>query len=167
MKAVLYPGSFDPITYGHMDVVEQSLKIFDKVIIAVLVNSKKSGGLFTIDEREALIKDIYKDNPNVEVVAVSKKQAAVNIALENGCTTIVKGLRNVTDYSYEVDQAKINLEVVSKGAVNTIAVFADPDKSMISSTMVKELFELGIGISEFVHPIVEESIKSKYKERKI
>ena len=163
MKKVLFPGSFDPITYGHMDVVEQALKIYDKVLICPLRNSNKNNGLFTIKERKELIKKIYENEPRVEVLTVDKKTAAIDIALNNGCFNIVKGLRNVTDFANEVEQAKLNLEI-SEGKINTIALFASPTKTVISSSLVKELYELEKDISLYVHPIVEEAIKNKFKE---
>lgn len=163
MKKVLFPGSFDPITYGHMDVVEQALKIYDKVLICPLGNARKNNGLFTMDERRALIQKIYAKDLRVEVISIDKKIAAIDIALNNGCNTIVKGLRNVSDFADEVEQAKLNLEI-SNGKVNTIALFASPSKTVISSSLVKELYELGKNISPYVHPIVEDAIKNKYKE---
>ncbi len=163
MKKVLFPGSFDPITYGHMDIVEQALQIFDKVLICPLTNSKKNQGLFTMDERRKIIKQLYKDTPRVEVVSVNTKIAAVDIAKNNNCSMIVKGLRNLTDFAYEIEQAKLNLEI-SGGQINTVALFATPSKTLISSSTVKELFELNKDISSYVPSLVEAAIKAKYKE---
>lgn len=163
MKVTLFPGSFDPITYGHIDVVDQALKIYDKVIICVLINSSKNKGLFSIKERAELIKEIYKDNPNIEVMAVDRKIATVDVALENGCNTIIRGLRNVSDFAVEIEQAKLNLEI-SENKVNTVALFASQNKTAISSSMVKELFSLGKSISNYVHPVVEEAMRNKVKE---
>lgn len=161
MKKVLCPGSFDPITYGHMNVVDQALEIYDKVVIAVLINRNKKSGWFTIEERKQLIEQIYKDNPRVEVVC--SDLAAVDVALNNGCKTMAIGLRDVTDYSYEKYKAEVNF-VISEEKVNTIALFANPKNTTISSSLVKELFGLGKSISSFVHPLVEEAIKNKFKE---
>ena len=162
MKKALYPGSFDPITYGHMDVVEQALKIFDKVIIAVMVNSSKHHGMFTLEERKALIEDIYKDNPNVEVIAIGYKIAAVDAAIQNGCYTMVRGLRDLTDFAAEKQLAEINL-IIGEQKVNTVALFANPNNTTISSTSVKELFSLGKSIDRFVHPKVNDAIQNKSK----
>ena len=163
MKKALYPGSFDPITYGHMDVVDQALKIFDKLIIAVMVNSSKHQGMFTLAERKALIQDIYKDNPNVEVIAIDYKVAAVDVALQNGCHTMVRGLRDLTDFAAEKQLAEINL-IIGEEKVNTVALFANPKNTTISSTSVKELFSLGKSIDSFVHPKVMAAIENKAKE---
>jgi len=163
MKKALYPGSFDPITYGHMDVVEQALKIFDRVIIAVMVNSSKHQGMFALAERKALIQDIYKDNPKVEVILVDYKVAAVDVALQNGCYTMVRGLRDLTDFAAEKQLAEINL-IIAEQKINTIALFANPKNTTISSTSVKELFSLGKSIHSFVHPKVKEAIQNKVKE---
>ena len=163
MKKALYPGSFDPITYGHMDVVDQALKIFDKVIIAVMVNSSKHQGMFHLEERRALIKEIYKDNPNVEVILVDHKVAAVDVAIQNGCYTMVRGLRDLTDFAAEKQLAEINL-IIGEQKVNTVALFANPKNTTISSTSVKELFLLGKSIDSFVHPKVKAAIENKVKE---
>ena len=163
MKKALYPGSFDPITYGHMDVINQALAIFDKVVVAVMVNSSKNKGLFTMEERKELIEQIYKDNPNVEVIAISGKVAAVDVALENGCRTMVRGLRDLTDFAAEKQLAEINL-IIGNEQVNTVALFANPKNTTISSTSVKELFSLGKNIDSFVHPVVNKAIEDKFKE---
>lgn len=162
MKTTLYPGSFDPITYGHMDIVEQTLKVYDNVIIGVLINTKKNGGMFSIEERTAIIKEIYKDNPKVKVISMQDNVAAVDIALNNNCDTMVRGLRDLSDFAQEIKLAEINL-MISDKKVNTVAFFANPTKTTISSTTVKELLKLGKDISGFVHPIVEEALKNKLK----
>lgn len=164
MKKVLYPASFDPITYGHMDIVEQALKIFNKVVIAVLVNGQKKSGLFTIDERKALIEKIYGDNPRVEIIATDENISAVKIAIENGCATIARGLRNVTDFAEEIDLSALNLHI-SEGKINTVAFFANPGKTTISSSRVKELFRVNEKLDAFVHPIVEEAMKEKESKK--
>lgn len=161
MKKVLYPGSFDPITYGHMDVVEQALNIYEKVIIAVLQNEGKGGGWFTLDERKELIKEIYKDNPNVEIITAPANTAVVDIALQNGCTTLVKGLRDVTDFEYERKMAALNL-MLSDNKINTISLFANPQHTTISSSNVKAIYNIGKSIKPFVHPIIEEAINEKF-----
>lgn len=163
MKKTLYPGSFDPITYGHMDVIEQALNIFDKVIIAILVNPKKNNGLFSFEERENLIKKIYENDDRIEVIRMIENKATVDIALDYNCTTLIRGLRNITDFAEEVSLSEVNL-LISNNNVHTVAFFANPGKTTISSTNVKVLFNLGKDISKFVHPIVIEAIKNKLKE---
>ena len=163
MKKVLYPGSFDPITYGHMNVVEQALDIFDKVVIAVMVNSNKSNGWFTLGERKQLIEQIYKDNPRVEVIAISDKVAAVDLAIKNGCNAMVTGLRDLTDFAYEKHKAEVNF-AISQGKVNTIALFASSKNTIISSSTVKELVSIGKDVKDYVHPLVSCKIAKKFKE---
>lgn len=162
MKTTLYPGSFDPITYGHMDVIAQTLKIYDKVIIGVLVNSKKGEGMFTFDERAEMIKKLYENNPRIEVISMQDNIAAVDVALNNNCDTMVRGLRDSTDFTDEVKLASLNL-MISDNKVHTVAFFANPSKTTISSTMVKELLMLGKDISNFVPPIVESVLKNKIR----
>ena len=163
MKKALYPGSFDPITYGHMNVIEQALAVFDKVVIAILVNTQKSKGLFSLAERKSLIEQIYKDNPNVEVIAITGKVAAVDVAISYGCSTMVRGLRDLTDFAAEKQLAELNL-IISEGKVNTVALFANPKNTTISSTSVKELFALNKSIDNFVHPSVRQAVYEKFKE---
>lgn len=163
MKKVLYPGSFDPLTYGHMNIIEQALDIYDKVVVAILINSSKGKGLFTFDERKALIEKIYEGNDRVEVIAIHGKKAVVDIALENGCTEMVRGLRDITDFADEKNKSDLNLKL-SGGKVKTIAFFANPGTVSISSSGVKVVFELGKEIDDFVHPVVKEAIIKKYEE---
>ena len=112
MKKVLYPGSFDPPTYGHMNVVSQATEIFDEVIIAVMKNQSKKEQLFSIDERVALLKEIYKNYQKVKVI--SGEGAAVDVALLKDCKTILRGLRTTTDFEYELQLATINRKLSDK-----------------------------------------------------
>ena len=158
MKKTLYPGSFDHITYGHMDIISQALKIYDKVIVAVLVNSNKKTGMFTLDERVNLIQEIYKDNPKVKVISSTENIAAVDVAINYGCTTMVRGLRDLTDFADELKLAELNL-TISDEKINTVAFFANPTKTTISSTMVKELARLNKNINNFFFFTVNISLK--------
>ena len=163
MKKTLYPGSFDPITYGHMDIISQALKIYDEVIVAVLVNSSKKSGMFTLEERVKMIQEIYKNSPNIKVISCDKNIAAVDVAINNDCTTMVRGLRDLTDFADELKLAELNL-TISDEKVNTVAFFANPTKTTISSTMVKELTRLNKSIDNFVHPIVKAAINKKLRK---
>ena len=122
MKKTLYPGSFDPITYGHMDITQQALNIFDKVIIAISVNPKKNSGLFTFEERANLIKKIYENDDRIEVIQMKETKATVDLALNNGCNTLIRGLRNITDFAEEVNLSEVNL-LISDNKVHTVAFF--------------------------------------------
>ena len=161
MIKVLVPGSFDPITKGHMNIIEQSSNLFDEVFVAVLKNSSKKNGFFTIEERMEIIRDLYQDRKNIQVVT---GDVAVDLALSHECSSIVRGLRNTTDFEEEMLLAQINREI-SDNQINTICLFADNSLTTVSSSMVKEIFSLDKNISKYVDPIVEE--KMLVKRRKL
>ena len=154
MNKVLYPGSFDPITKGHMNIIEQASQLFDEVVVAVLQNSNKKNSFFTIEERIEIIKELYSKIDNVKVVSGSG--AAVDIAMLHECKAIIRGLRGLSDYDYEVQLAQINKDI-SNNQVNTICLFADKDYQFISSSVVKEVFNLDKDISKYI----DNSVKIK------
>ena len=158
MTKVLYPGSFDPITKGHMNIVKQASDLFDEVIIAVLQNPLKKSGLFTLEERIEIVKELYKNVSNIKIVSGSG--AAVDIALLYGCKAIIRGLRSLSDYDYEVQLQQINKEI-SDNQINTICLFADKDYQFVSSSVVKELFNLDKDFSRYVDPLVQEKMLIK------
>lgn len=152
MTKVLYPGSFDPITKGHMNIIEQASDLFDEVIIAVMQNPSKKNGLFTLEERMKIIKELYKNMNNVRVV--SSSGATVDVALLYECKAIVRGLRSFSDYDYEVQLQQMNKDI-SNNRINTICLFTDREYQFLSSSMVKEVFNLNKDILSYVDPIVE------------
>ena len=158
MTKVLYPGSFDPMTKGHMNIVEQASDLFDEVIIAVMQNPLKKSGLFTLEERMEIIKELYQRINNVKVISASG--AAVDVALLNECKAIIRGLRSLSDYDYEVQLQQMNKEI-SDNKVNTICLFADKEYQFVSSSMVKEVLNLDKDISRYVDPIVRERMLVK------
>ena len=158
MTKVLYPGSFDPMTKGHMNIVEQASDLFDEVIIAVMQNPLKKSGLFTLEERMEIIKELYQRMNNVKVISASG--AAVDVALLNECKAIIRGLRSLSDYDYEVQLQQMNKEI-SNNKVNTICLFADKEYQFVSSSMVKEVLNLDKDISRYVDPIVRERMLVK------
>lgn len=158
MTKVLYPGSFDPMTKGHMNIVEQASELFDEVVIAIMQNPSKKTGMFTLEERLKMIKELYKRMNNIKVIVGSG--AAVDVAILNDCKAIVRGLRSLTDYDYEVQLQQINKEV-SDNRVNTVCLFADKEYQFVSSSMVKEVFNLDKDISRYVDPVVEEKMLEK------
>lgn len=158
MTKVLYPGSFDPMTKGHMNIVEQASDLFDEVIIAVMQNPLKKSGLFTLEERMEIIKELYQRMNNVRVISASG--AAVDVALLNECKVIIRGLRSLSDYDYEVQLQQMNKEI-SDNKVNTICLFADKEYQFVSSSMVKEVLNLDKDISRYVDPIVRERMLVK------
>lgn len=161
MMKVLYPGSFDPITKGHMDIISQASNLFDEVVIAVLQNSNKKNSLFTLEERVEIIKDLYKKIDNIKVV--TGRGAAVDIALLNECKAIVRGLRSISDFDYEIKMNQINKEI-SDNKINTICLFADKEYIYTSSSMVKELLYLEKDVSKYIDSSVLEKIYLKKRD---
>ncbi len=158
MSKVLYPGSFDPITKGHMNIIDQASSLFDEVVVSVLINPNKKSSFFSPEERVKLIENIYKDNDKVKVITA--QGAAVDVAIDNDCLAIVRGLRGITDFDYEISMQQVNKEI-SDYKVNTVCLFADPNYQFLSSSMVKEVFNLGKDISKYVDDKVHEEMKVK------
>jgi len=157
-KRVLYPGSFDPITLGHMNIIEQASLLFDEVVVLVANNSSKKNSFFTPEERVKIIKEIYKQVDNIRVV--EGQGATVDLAMLYNCKAIVRGLRGLSDYDYEVQLSQINKDI-SQGEVNTICFFADQKYQFISSSVVKEVFNLKKDITSYVHPYVKQKMYEK------
>ena len=157
MKVAIYPGSFDPITFGHMDIIERACGIFDKVILAVAESETKKP-LFTLDERLGLTKSIYSDHPKIETVSFSRK-LTVELAREHDACAIIRGLRDVADFEYEFQLATMNRSL----APDIESIFLTPKDTLIyvSSSLVKEIAELKGDISRFVHPNVDQALKAK------
>lgn len=158
MTKVLYPGSFDPITKGHMNIIEQASNLFDEIIIAVLQNSLKKSEFFTLEERTEIIKKLYQEKNNIKVI--SSNNTTTDIALQNKCNAIIRGLRNSVDYNYEVQLQQINKDL-SDNKINTICFFTDKEYQFISSSIVKEVFYLNKDISKYVNPLVQEKMLIK------
>ena len=153
MKIAIYPGSFDPITNGHLDVLNRACKIFDKVIVLVAVNPKKKSR-FSAEERVAMIKEAV-DNPNVEVDSFSG--LTVEYAKSHGATHLIRGLRAVTDFEYEFQLASANDYVDSN--IDTVFLMSKNDKSFINSSMIMELHEAGVDVSSLVPESVNKRLK--------
>ncbi|MBO5597758.1 MAG: pantetheine-phosphate adenylyltransferase [Oribacterium sp.] len=152
----VYPGSFDPITYGHLDIIERASKMVDKLIVGVLVNSSKTP-LFSMDERVRMIEDLTRDHGNVEVRSFDG--LTVNFARDCGATVMVRGLRAVTDFEYELQLAQTNK--VMAPDIDTMFLTTNLKYSYLSSSMVKEIASYGGMIHEFVPENVEKMIKEK------
>ena len=161
MTKVLYPGSFDPMTKGHMNIIEQASDLFDEVVVAVMQNPSKREGLFTIEERMEMIQKLYHRMNNIKVITATG--AAVDVAVLNECKAIIRGLRSLSDYDYEVQLQQINKDI-SNNKVNTICLFADKEYQFISSSMVKEVFKLNKDISNYVDPVVQKQMIKKRDE---
>lgn len=161
MKIAIYPGSFDPITNGHLDVLKTSSEIFDKVIIAVAYNpEKKNFGLLNVDERVELIKKCTKDFPNVEVD--SFVGLTVEYAKQKGAKVLIRGLRAVSDFEFEMQLSQTNSALDKE--IKTIFLTTRPKYNFISSSSVKEVFDFGGDISKFVPEVVNEYLKEKFKK---
>ena len=158
MRKAVCPGSFDPITYGHLDVIARASGIFDEVIIAVMVNRTKAS-LFTVDERIAMIKDVVSQYPNVKVDSWSG--LLVDYCKAHGISAIVKGLRAVSDFDYELQMAQMNLQL--KG-VDTLFMATTPAYSFLSSSLVKEIANYGGDVSALVPSNVLSLMKNRLAE---
>jgi len=160
-RTAIYPGTFDPMTNGHMSIIKRGLEIFDKLIIAILYNSNKKP-LFTIDERIAMINEVLKDTPNVEVDTFDG--LLVDYAIFKESNVILRGLRALSDFEYEFQLALMNRKLCRD--VQSIFLMTDYKWFYISSTIVKEAASLGGDIDGLVPDIVEQKLKEKFKRSK-
>ena len=158
MKIAIYPGSFDPITFGHIDITERACALFDKVIVSV-AESKSKNPLFSVAERIDLAQEIFKDNPKIEVIGYASK-LTVDLARENNAIAIIRGLRAVADFEYEFQLATMNRSL----APDIESIFFTPKDTLIyvSSSLVNEIAKLGGDVSRFVSPNVKDALAEKY-----
>ena len=161
MKKAIYPGSFDPITFGHLDIIKRSAKIVDELVVGVLNNSAKNS-LFSLEERVSMIKEMTKDLPNVRVESFGG--LLVDYMNEIGATIIIRGLRAVTDFEYELQIAQSNH--VQNEEIETIFLTTNLKYSYLSSTIVKEFASYGGDISKFVPEQFIDRIYAKYNVNK-
>jgi pantetheine-phosphate adenylyltransferase len=157
----IYPGSFDPFTNGHMDIVRRGLEIFDTVIIAVASNSEKNS-LFSVRERMDLIGRLVNDNPRVKVDSFDGLLVDYVVAKE--ARVILRGLRAVTDFEFEFQLAQMNHSVCEQ--VETLFMMTSPACAYLSSSIVKEVGRLNGDVSKFVPPLVLEALKKKFAKRR-
>ena len=155
-RIAVYPGSFDPITHGHEDLIRRSLAFADRVIVAVAVNVTKQV-LFTLDERVALIREAVR-HPAVEVQSFDG--LLVGFAREVGATLIVRGLRAVSDFEYEFQMALMNRTLAP--ALETVFLVPAFDLTYLSSSLVREVARFGGDVSQLVHPVVQKALKQKF-----
>jgi len=160
MKKAVVPGSFDPVTYGHLDIIGRATNLFDKVLVAVLENNSKEF-LFSRQERLEMLKEVMKEYPQVEVDYFSG--LLVTYMKKVDATIIIRGLRVLTDFEYELQMALMNHEL-SEG-IETIFLAASARYSFLSSGIVKEVASYGGDVADFVPPVVESRLKQKYAER--
>ena len=153
----VFPGSFDPITNGHLDIVERGLRVFDRVRMAILVNADKKP-LFTVEERLDIIREAYRGNPRVEVDTFSG--LLVDYAERVGASVIIRGIRAISDFEYEFQMALMNRRLNPQ--IETVFMMPAESYSYVSSRLVKEVFQLGGRVTDVVPPVVERRLSDKY-----
>ena len=158
MTTAVCPGSFDPVTYGHLDIITRAAKLFDKLVVAVALNPGKQP-LFSIEERVDLMRGFLADYPNIEVRAFNG--LTVDLAKEYNAQSIVRGLRVVSDFENEFRMALTNQKLACQ--IETIFLMTKAEYSFISSTTVREVASFGGPLSSLVPPLVEEKLKEKFK----
>jgi len=153
-RTAVYPGTFDPITNGHQDLVRRAATIFDRLVVAIAANPNKAP-MFTLDQRVDMASRVLADVPNVEVIGYSG--LTVDFARDHGLTVIVRGLRAVSDFEFEFQLANMSRHLSSE--IESVFMTPQEQYTFISSTLVREIAVLGGNVSEFVHPIVEVELK--------
>jgi len=156
MSRAIYPGSFDPVTLGHLDIIKRSAAMFDEVIIGVLNNTLKSP-LFSLEERVNMLNEVISDIPNAR--AVSFDGLLVEFARQNDIKVIVRGLRAVTDFEYELQMAQSNRKIAPE--IDTVFLTTNIEYSYLSSSIVKEYASYGVDVSELVPEYVSNALKNK------
>lgn len=157
MKSAIYPGSFDPVTYGHVDIIKRAASMMDHLIVGVLDNNSKTP-LFSVSERANMLKEVTRDMKNVEIISFSG--LLVDFAREHDVSIIVRGLRAVTDFEYELLMSQTNR--VMDSSIDTIFLTTDLQYAYLSSSTVKEIAMYGGDISKFVPEIIDKKIKDKF-----
>jgi pantetheine-phosphate adenylyltransferase len=158
IRRAMYPGSFDPFTNGHLDVVDRALNIFDELLIAVAGNPDKRTPLFTAEERVALIQESLADRPGIEVTAYTG--LTVDFARRQGIGTLVKGLRAYSDFDAELQQALMNRKLAPD--VHTVFLMSSFAHIFVSSSILKDIASNGRDVSEFVPAVVAQRLKEKF-----
>lgn len=156
MTSALCPGSFDPPTYGHIDVIRRAVELFDRVVVAVVRNPSKEP-LFGAEERVAMLEDLLVEVPNLEVD--SFEGLLVDFARSKGVDVIVKGLRAVTDFDYEQQMAQMNRQL---SGIETVFVATSPEYAFLSSSLVKEVARYGGNVDELVPPLVAKALQERF-----
>lgn len=161
MKTAIYPGSFDPVTLGHLNIIKRASRCFDRLIVCVMVNSDKAGGLFTPDERVELLRKCTGKFPNVEIDQYAGLVA--DYARSQRACTLVKGLRAVSDYEKELQMALINRKLNPR--LDTMFLTSGAKYTYLSSSVVKEMARYGADLSDFVPREILEDVNNKMKTR--
>ncbi|MGH9041706.1 MAG: pantetheine-phosphate adenylyltransferase [Acidimicrobiia bacterium] len=159
MATALVPGSFDPVTFGHLDVIERVARFFDSVVVAVIRNPQKAASLFSLEEREAMLAEVTAHLDNIRIAYFSG--LLVDFARDHGADTIVKGLRAVTDFDYELQMAQMNQTL---SGIDTFFLATSPQYSFLSSSLVREVARFGGDVSSLVPPQVADRLVQRFKE---
>jgi pantetheine-phosphate adenylyltransferase len=157
MSSAIYPGSFDPVTLGHLDIIKRTSEMFDEVIIGVLNNTSKSP-LFSVEERVNMLVEVVSDIPNVRVESFGG--LLVDFARQNNVKTIIRGLRAVTDFEYELQLAQSNRKVAPE--IDTVFLTTSIEYAYLSSSIVKEYASFGVDVGQFVPEGIVDKIRRKY-----
>ena len=159
MATALVPGSFDPVTLGHLDVIERVARFFDSVIVAVIRNPQKSASLFSLEEREEMLVEVTSHLRNIRIEYFAG--LLVDFARDHGADTIVKGLRAVTDFDYELQMAQMNQTL---SGIDTFFLATSPQYSFLSSSLVRDVARFGGDVSSLVPPQVAARLIERFKE---
>lgn len=157
MATIIYPGTFDPITLGHINLVERASRLFDKVIVSI-ASSRSKSPLFSLDERIALCREVLANLPNIKVVGFSG--LIVDLAKQHNATAVLRGVRSMTDFDYEFQMANMNQAMLED--FETVFLTPSREYSFISSTLIREIASMKGDISSFVHPTVLNALNKKF-----
>ncbi|MFW6198513.1 MAG: pantetheine-phosphate adenylyltransferase [Acidobacteriota bacterium] len=160
-RAAIYPGSFDPITNGHIDIVHRCRRVFPRVVVAILENPRKSP-LFSIAERREMLGELFGDDDGIEVEQFDG--LLVRFARRKGCRVIIRGLRAVSDFEYEFQMAMMNRQL--DGELETLFMVPHEDYTYVSSSLIKEIYGLGGSIEGLVPDLVEERLREHFASRR-
>jgi pantetheine-phosphate adenylyltransferase len=158
VATALCPGSFDPVTNGHLDIIARTARHFDDVIVAVIRNPQKAQSLFTLEERQEMLKEVTSHLPNVSIDFFTG--LLVEFAKEHAANAIVKGLRAVSDFDYELQMAQMNQQL---SGIDTFFISTSPQYSFLSSSLVREVAKFGGDVSSMVPPVVAERLDERFK----
>jgi pantetheine-phosphate adenylyltransferase len=161
MRRAIYPGSFDPITNGHLDVIQRASHLFDELVVAVALNDQKhKSSLFSLDERFTILQEVCREIPNVRIAKLGG--LLVDFAREHGASAIVRGIRAVSDFEFEFQMALMNRKM--EPTIETIFLMPKEDYSYLSSRIVKEIARLGGNVSAFVPACVVPALLRRFSE---
>lgn len=163
MRRAIYPGSFDPVTNGHLDIIERGCKLFDEIIIGILVNPEKQP-FFTVEERQEMLNEVVQHitRGGCKVRVDSFSGLLVNYAVAQQADVIVRGIRAISDYEYELQMALMNRRL--EPGIETVFMMPAETYSYVSSRLVKEVFQLGGTVAGLVPPLIEKRMKEKMKQ---